>query len=399
MVRMTAPPGLELLKRLKTMTGQTQSQGYDTLAIISVGMLPTAGDSDPFWAEFDQLLWDYKARFKAALYELSMTDRAVLVRDKNIGKGPEKLPLTDLRVRLLRLIKSHFPNSFQTIVQARLVGEVNLKTDFVDAMSFVEGLESRPGRTGEKSEVKGRQLTIDDIDKVAKVSRELGLSEFSKAFIRSQKTLRIKTGTPPEHFMDEYFVTIDALKSYVFKGVDMRGSGALFDQLTLTLDNVLLNGFRTIKSNGADETEILASLNLNVESVFSESFNQFVEGGGDQGLQGLVFEFRQSDMMANFDAFYVACDWIRNEGGKIAVDAIFAETMGVVNFSHLDVDYAKIFWRKGAGDVLKKFTQEIALAQGKGIEFIFARVDDASAIQFGQKIGVDLFQGFYVDDL
>jgi EAL domain-containing protein (putative c-di-GMP-specific phosphodiesterase class I) len=181
---------------------------------------------------------------------------------------------------------------------------------------------------------------------------------------------------------------------YALKGVEMRGSGNLFNQLTILLDQVVLTSFRQSNPDGGP-----CSLNMNVESVFTRGFEEFIESTDEAIFGNILFEFRQANIIQNFDEFTVACELIRSHGGRIAVDAIFPETVGLVNLGRLPVEMAKVFWRQNAETVLPDHRDDIRALLDGGVRVVFARVDDETAVGIGQELGVRLFQGFYVDRL
>jgi len=226
------------------------------------------------------------------------------------------------------------------------------------------------------------------------VNRQLGPEQFAKVFIRSQKIAAIKPGQEPQQVMHEYFVGMDMLKKHVFKKVELRGSGNLFNQLTLTLDRLLIEAYDAINPSGAK-----CSINLNVESVFTRSFQEFMGEDDYSVFSNLVFEFRQANILQHFDEYLVAAELIRSRGGTIAVDAIFPETVGVVNLARLNANIAKVFWRGGAETVLAQFRDEIAAMQAAGTVVVLARLDDELGLQVAHDLGIQMFQGFYVDDL
>ncbi|MBT3307489.1 MAG: hypothetical protein HN377_13545, partial [Alphaproteobacteria bacterium] len=141
------------------------------------------------------------------------------------------------------------------------------------------------------------------------------------------------------------------------------------------------------------------SINLNVESVFTKAFETFLGEEGTKSLNNMVFEFRQDNILQQFDEFQLAADLIKSRGGLIAVDAIFPETVGLVNLNKMDATFAKIFWRPGAEDILPAQREEIMRMQSEGLIFMLARLDDEAGIQVGQDLGITVFQGFYIDDL
>jgi len=95
----------------------------------------------------------------------------------------------------------------------------------------------------------------------------------------------------------------------------------------------------------------------------------------------------------------VAANLISSRKGRIAIDAVFPETVGIVNMQRLSADYAKVFWRQGAENILQRFEKEIEHLQSEGTQVILARVDDDLGIQVGHDLGITLFQGFHIDDM
>ncbi|MEE9317543.1 MAG: hypothetical protein V3U48_04555, partial [Rhodospirillales bacterium] len=137
----------------------------------------------------------------------------------------------------------------------------------------------------------------------------------------------------------------------------------------------------------------------NVESVFTKAFEEFLGDSEDAMLANIVFEFRQANILQHFDEFEIAADLITSRGGIIAVDAIFPETVGLVNLHRLHATFAKIFWRPGCEDVLPDKKDEIKRMQNEGLIFVIARLDDEMGIQIGHDLGINVFQGFHIDSL
>ncbi|MCH7534553.1 MAG: hypothetical protein IH948_02195, partial [Bacteroidetes bacterium] len=147
---------------------------------------------------------------------------------------------------------------------------------------------------------------------------------------------------------------MDALKKHVFPNVELRATGNLFNQLTVTLDRLLVKAFNEINPG-----RHACSINLNVESVFTKAFEEFLGEESENNLGSMVFEFRQENILQQFDQFEIATNLIKSRGGTICVDAIFPETVGLVNLNRLGAAMAKIFWRPGAEEALPQRQDEI----------------------------------------
>ena len=388
MVKQKAPPGATLWTRLNDMEGPPP--GGLSLIMISLSALPTDDADDDFWGDLDDFLVDYKNRYDADLYELSLTDRAILIR---MAEQSEVRMISGLKVSVLRLIQHNFPKNFGMVDQTRLLRVIDLGLKLPNAIKFLEHYESQPGKTGEKGSG-FRGLQEDDIKMVLEVHRKVGAQQFKEIFVQNQRMADIKPGKKPEELMKEYFISIEALKKHVFPNVELRGAGNLFNQLTITLDRVLIKTFDNINPGRKS-----CSINLNVESVFTRTFEEFLGDSGGTPLSNIVFEFRQDNILQQFDEFQIAADLITSRGGLIAVDAIYPETVGLVNLHRLHATFAKIFWRPGAEETLPAPGDEIKKMQDQGLIFIIARLDDETGIQVGHDLDINVFQGFYVDDL
>ncbi len=362
------------------------------MLLISLGVLATEDAAPSFWKDFNDVVNAFRRRHVAATYTLSQTDRACLVK---IGEYNQVTLITDAKVELLRLIQQYFPDQFGLIDQSRLLRPIDLRFKLPNAIRFLERYE------GKEQELKTptvrrklRRLGEQDIDRVVEVTQEIGHESFAKVFVRHQIMAEILPGGPPQSFMREYFVAMDALKTHVFLDVELRGSGNIFNQLTITLDRLLLDAF-----SDANPTRTSCSINLNVESVFTRAFQNFLEHSDKDAFEDIAFEFRQANVLQQFDEYEVAASLIASRKGSVAIDAVFPETVGIVNMQRLGANYAKIFWRQGAESVLQQFEKEIETLQDQGTRVILARVDDELGVQVGHDLGITLFQGFHIDDL
>lgn len=366
---------------------------HNTLLLISLGGVATNEVDPGFWKELSDVLQAFKSRHHAKIYSLSQLDYAAMVR---ITEYNQVGLLTDAKVELLRLIQEYFPDQFGMVDQSRLLRPIDLRFKHQNAIRFLERYveQEAKGLSKPASTKSLRRLAEPDIDRVVEVTENIGAGAFAKVFIRAQDIVEILPGAPPMKAMEEYFVAMDALKTHVFTDVELRGSGNLFNQLTITLDRLLLAAY-----GAANPSNVKCSINLNVESVFTRTFQDFLAATGDKGFEQISFEFRQANVLQQFDEYEVATNLIKSKGGAVAIDAIFPETVGIVNMKRLRADYAKIFWRQGAEQILPNFEEDLAAMQESGTQIIFARVDDETAVELGHDLGINMFQGFYIDDL
>ena len=187
MVKQKAPPGATLLKRLNDMEGTPP--GGLSLIMISLSALPTDDADDDFWGDLDDFLVDYKNRYDADLYELSLADRAILIR---MAEQSEVRMISGLKVSVLRLIQHNFPENFGMIDQTRLLRVIDLEFKLPNAIKFLEHYESQPGKTGEKG-AGLRGLQEDDIKWFPRSTASSGRSSSRRS---SSKTRGWPTSNP-----------------------------------------------------------------------------------------------------------------------------------------------------------------------------------------------------------
>jgi hypothetical protein len=224
--------------------------------------------------------------------------------------------------------------------------------------------------------------------------KKFGAERFVKAFVRSQESAVGTPGKKLAPMMTEFFISMDLLRKPLFIDIEMRGSGRLFNEFTLVLDQIMLEAFHSLAPDNA-----LCSINLNVQSVFTKEFDNFIARSSPEKLKNTVFEFRQSNIVEHFDEFQVARGLIKERKARIAVDQIFPQTVGLVDIDYIGASIAKIHWRTGSEEVFNERRRALKYLTECGVLPILIRVDDPKAFEVGAAMGITAFQGFAVDAL
>ncbi|MGB0681765.1 MAG: EAL domain-containing protein [Magnetovibrionaceae bacterium] len=380
----------DLVMKLRGWSGSATS-GFNTMILLSFSVVPVNEAEDGFWADLNRLLLAQRSRFNAQLFELNHVDKALLLQMTEFN---QVRILSDMRVDVLRLIQQYFPNHFGQIDQSRLLRRVDLKTKLEAAITLLEKLQRfEQKKPSDEPAVKLRPLADQDIEKVDAVNKQIGPEAFNKAFVRGQEVAVIRPPLPIYSVMTEYFVSMEMLKNHLFADVELRGMGNRFAQLTITLDRALLGGFNNLNPQG-----VPCSVNVNVETIFTRTFEEFLKTTPKSSLENILFEFRQGNILQHFDEFRVASELLRARGCTIAVDAVFPESVGLLNMDRLECKMVKIFWRQGAETVLPERAKDIKRILDAGIDVVLARIDDSQAVTMGHRLGINMFQGFHIDD-
>jgi len=369
--------------------------GVNLIIISATAALPETKRTPELITQIGEGVVTIAAKHRGTVYQVSNADFAIMVKiNETILVGMVR----DLKVDMLRTIERNFPGSFGTIDQSRLVLSYDLVNNYRSAADRVAKYAEIAQRQVAEADGGGdkqlRPLTTADIKNVMRAYEKFGTDKFVKAFVRSQDVMLNVPSKPPESVMTEYFISMDLLRKPLFVDVEMRGSGRLFNEFTLVLDQILLSAF-----NHMHTTEARCSINLNVESVFTEAFEAFIEATPQAKLQQVVFEFRQSNIVENFDEFQVARGLIKSKGAHIAVDQIFPQTVGLVDLDYIGAGIAKIHWRNGAEEILKERERAIKYLIDCNVLPVLIRVDNERALEIGAQMGINMFQGFHIDKL
>ena len=379
---------LKLLTRLKHWKGGAEEPNH--LILVSFSTLGMTEEEDKLLRKkTDESYERSHERRGAEVYRLTNTDTALLMKLNDYNQMEWT---SELKVDLIRVIQQNFPEYFGQIDQSRMLRIINLQGRLQNAIKFLEAFDDRAKEAGVAT-CDSRPLRESDIQVVRDGMRKMGKKTFTDNFIRSQVTALITPGKAPMPVMKEYFISVEMIRQHILTGVDFRGAGLVFQHLTRSLDQMLIECFDEVNPDRAK-----ASLNLNVETVFTHSFQSLLEKS-EKSLSSLVLEFRAENILQNWDQFQTASELINQRGGTIAIDAIIPDSLGVLDLPRLGAKLAKIFWRPGAETVLPAMKETVHSLQQRGTVLVLARVDDEIAIKTGHACGITMFQGFHIDDM
>ncbi len=368
--------------------------GNTNLIVVSPSAaLPQAKRTPELDAQIAKGIVEVSAKRKGQVFQTSETDFAVMMR---ADQHTLVSIVRDMKIQLLRAIENHCPGSFGAIDQTRLVISYELAAAYKSAAEriakYAAQHEDLKEGTGKDSTL--RPFTEEDVRKVMAAYKEIGPDKFVKAFMRSQPIVVAEANRPMRHLMSEHFISMNLLRKPLFADVEMRGSGRTFNDFTLVLDQIFLRAFKNL-----DVGTSPISINLNVQTVFTKAFENFLDEVPGAMMSKIFFEFRQHNIVEHFDEFEVARGMLKAKGARIAVDRIFPDTLGLVDLDYLGASLAKVHWRSGADDALKERAKAVKYITECGVIPVMIRVDDHRGLEVGAEMGIETFQGFLIDEM
>lgn len=235
-----------------------------------------------------------------------------------------------------------------------------------------------------------RELTPNML---AKVQKALAMADFS-SLIRRQSVCAVIGKSSPQMLFDEVFVSIADLRDMLLPDVDLTANPWLFMHLTETLDKRVL-----VSVSQHDDGSLTGnfSMNLNVSTILSDEFLAFDENITSAMKPSIVLELQLVDIFSDIKAFILAKTFAQYRGYKICIDGITVDKLKYIDREHLGSDLIKIIWHPAFMDIIredKHFTDYVNKAERA--KMILCRVDDPQAVEIGNSLGINLYQGRYI---
>jgi EAL domain-containing protein (putative c-di-GMP-specific phosphodiesterase class I) len=234
-------------------------------------------------------------------------------------------------------------------------------------------------------------------DLLAKLEQSLNQTDITNV-VRRQTVCTVFEGQPPQVLFEELFVSIEDLQKVATPGIDLKANRWLFQHLTQALDRRML---MKLMRDGP-KTERPFSLNLNLATILSPEFFRFQEIIAPQLRGRLVIEINKVDVFADMSAFLFARDYLRDLGFRVCLDGLTYHTLAYYDRSKLGFDLLKIFWTPDSIDAMPDHMipqiRNIVMDAGQA-RAILCRCDNERAIEVGQRLGIVMFEGRYVESL
>jgi EAL domain-containing protein (putative c-di-GMP-specific phosphodiesterase class I) len=193
----------------------------------------------------------------------------------------------------------------------------------------------------------------------------------------------------------EFFLSVGDLQRTIASNINIFGDRWLFQDLSRTMDLRMLE--TVVRAPHARECKTL-SLNLNLETIATPAFATFLERAPKE--QKIIIEVQAIDVLANIRNYFEVQDVMAGLGHALLIDGLNPATLQMLDVGRLQPDYAKIMWAPEFIDLLNPDSNKSAMAMIKEIgaeKIVLARCDSQSAMGWGLKSGIRVFQGHFLD--
>jgi len=196
----------------------------------------------------------------------------------------------------------------------------------------------------------------------------------------------------------EKYISMRALQKRVAPGVNLFGSPWLFLYLTETVDQRLLG---IVSRGNFASLQHDISLNLNISSVLGREFQHFHQAVGKHTAK-VVIEFQLIDVFSDMDAYANARDMLQENGYRVLIDGLSPLSLQFFSPALLLADLIKISWGQEfeSEDAQDRIDDMRGVIREMGKDnVILSRTDSEDAVIWALSLGINRFQGFYIDTL
>lgn len=233
---------------------------------------------------------------------------------------------------------------------------------------------------------------------LAGVERDLAHADLSTV-VRRQPVCAAIPDMMVRRVFDELYINIAHLRQVLHVDADLLSNRWLFKYLTELLDQRML---RMLRHDPMRYLESPVSMNLNVRTLMSDAFLEFDEFVKPSVKVSVVIEVQVADVFEDMRAFNLARETVQKLGYRICLDGLSDLSFVQVDRERLGFDLIKLQWNADIpGDVqhgANRKVYETVRAAGPN-RVILTRCDNRKAVDYGQTMGVSLFQGRYLDKL
>jgi EAL domain-containing protein (putative c-di-GMP-specific phosphodiesterase class I) len=243
-------------------------------------------------------------------------------------------------------------------------------------------------------QTRGTPLTPDVLDRVESALARADLSNM----VRRQFVCGVTPKGVPEPAFSEMFISIHDLRETLLPGVNLTGNRWLFHHLTESLDRRML-----AMLSKTDQITISGdiSFNLNVSTLLSPDFLAFDDSVTASRRGSLVVEIEKTDIFADLGAYLFARNFVQQRGYRICIDGLTYQTLQLLDRERLGADFIKLVWDPemvDGGEEMQEHIRAMVRRAGQS-RVVMCRCDDREAVDFGQTIGVQFYQGRHIESL
>ncbi|MBM3731894.1 MAG: EAL domain-containing protein [Acidimicrobiia bacterium] len=239
---------------------------------------------------------------------------------------------------------------------------------------------------------KGEPLTPDVL---ARIETALVRADLSN-LVRRQYACSIDENNSTTQIFSELFISINDLRETLLPGVNLTSNRWLFQHLTETLDKRML---ALLSKTDRFTVSGDISFNVNVRTLLAPEFMAFDDNVSAGRRGSLIIELQKEDIFSDLGTYLFAREFLQNKGYRVCLDGLTYQTLDIIDRRRLGADMAKLFWTPEMAEKPEGRDKIKRLFDDASKSLVLCRCDSSDAIEFGRSVGIELYQGRYIENL
>lgn len=243
---------------------------------------------------------------------------------------------------------------------------------------------------------RGRQTAAADLKPLDATSLSGVLDKLTlldaTPFVRRQSAIALTAAGHAQAFFQEFFISLADLQRAIAPELNLFANRWMFQHLTVTLDRRIIDAIRRMRLAKAPPA---IHLNLNLSTLSDPAFHAF-EQALPAGL-GLGIELQILDILADSRGFFEAQRQLKERGRHLVIDGLNEATLNFMDVSRTGADLYKLDWTPEMREPYRRDQVVSALKNVDMSKLLLARCDSETAIAWGIDLGIQKFQGRYIE--
>jgi len=300
----------------------------------------------------------------------------------------------DETTELFRYLFNDDPLAAESVQRADFCALFDLEIDYPQFLSALDDIREtalRQSRTRVTPQLATSAVRSPRIDALVKSLARIDIANL----MRRQTVWQMSPARPPDPVLDEIFISLDRIRKASGVDVEFANDRQLLHDLMLWLDQHLL---ATVARYHASVMHPL-SVDIHLATLLSPVFDDFDKNPAIVMRDRIIFEMQLAELTADLPGYLSATKRLQDRGYRRCLDGVSHQALLYINFRRLDVDYVKVVWDDALLQSDDQTLRELrdAIADCGSGRIILTRCGRRQAIDVGRTIGIELFQGWQVD--
>jgi EAL domain-containing protein (putative c-di-GMP-specific phosphodiesterase class I) len=219
------------------------------------------------------------------------------------------------------------------------------------------------------------------------------------AMVARESVCVLVGGNPPRPVFDEVTVDYEKLSRQLLANIDLTAHRWYRHAVEDVVVERLLTWFDNERVYEADDT---VAIDITIAALMSESFLAFDRKASDTVRKKMIFELREADLLGDLGSGLFLRDYLQSRGYRVALDGTNHLTLPLIGRERLGFDFVKLRWGPDYETALTDIQGKALAAAIERIgqaRTILSNCQTARAVDAGQRLGISLFQGAYVETM